>query len=216
MRIRLNETATSAVHEFASDGETLQFDCSRTASYRAERRAFLHDEQHDSFPAYRLPIDSANVVDSLAVCERSAWQLARYAVVGARYQLGNERFGTAEVSRSTASLVRLKALAVTETNGRIPLNEDETFAQAPEPTVGVMSAQKLEPKKTAVLNDSLKVIGSKRLQHLTVLAIDIGWFPVRTDRPPVSSVAASPTASRVLRMCYPQKNSRTPRLATNS
>ena len=55
--------------------------------------------------------------------ENQGWTIAKHI-------LGNERFGTAEVSRTTASLSRLKGLAATQTNGRTPLSEDETFAQA--------------------------------------------------------------------------------------
>ena len=122
MRIRLNETATSAVHEFASDGETLQFDCSRTASYRAERRAFLHDEQHDSFPAYRLPIDSANVVDSLSSLRKKrltarplrrrwskismtspSWSIARHRYCRCRCMVTNSRVARGNHTPATGS-----------------------------------------------------------------------------------------------------------------
>ena len=55
--------------------------------------------------------------------ENQGWTVAKHI-------LGNERFGTAEVSRTAASLARLKSLAATETNRGQPLIEDETFAQA--------------------------------------------------------------------------------------
>ena len=55
--------------------------------------------------------------------ENQGWTVAKHI-------LGNERFGTAEVSRSAASLARLKILASSQTNGRETLINDETFAQS--------------------------------------------------------------------------------------
>ena len=53
--------------------------------------------------------------------ENQGWGIAKYL-------LGLERFGTAEVSRSLASLARLKALAVEDVPGGRPLAEDPVFA----------------------------------------------------------------------------------------
>ena len=76
-----------------------------------------HETNATFFTDVRVPV--ANRLGE----ENQGWTVAKHI-------LGNERFGTAEVSRTTASLVRLKELAATQTNGREPLIEDETFAQA--------------------------------------------------------------------------------------
>ncbi len=53
--------------------------------------------------------------------EHQGWGIAKYL-------LGLERFGTAEVSRSLASLERLKRLASRSRGGEIPLLQDRRFA----------------------------------------------------------------------------------------
>ena len=55
--------------------------------------------------------------------ENQGWTVAKHI-------LGNERFGTAEVSRSAASLARLKTLARSQTNGQVALINDDTFSQS--------------------------------------------------------------------------------------
>ena len=75
----------------------------------------LHELNQTFFTDVRVPV--ANRVGE----EHQGWTVAKHI-------LGNERFGTAEVSRTVASLVRLKRLAESEVANGAPLSEDPEFA----------------------------------------------------------------------------------------
>jgi alkylation response protein AidB-like acyl-CoA dehydrogenase len=76
-----------------------------------------HEVNQVFFEGVRVPVDQRLGE------EHQGWAVAKYL-------LGLERFGTAEVSRSLASLGRLKALAAAAPPGGRPLLDDPRFAQA--------------------------------------------------------------------------------------
>ena len=77
----------------------------------------MHELNQTIFTDVRVPI--ANRVGE----ENQGWTIAKHI-------LGNERFGTAEVSRSTAMLHRLKDIASRERAGEQSLLENRDFAEA--------------------------------------------------------------------------------------
>jgi alkylation response protein AidB-like acyl-CoA dehydrogenase len=76
-----------------------------------------HEVNQVFFAGVRVPVDQRLGE------EHEGWAIAKYL-------LSLERFGTAEVSRSLASLGRLKALAAAPMAGSRPLLADERFAAA--------------------------------------------------------------------------------------
>jgi len=74
-----------------------------------------HELNQTFFSDVRVPVE--NCVGE----ENDGWTIAKHI-------LGNERFGTAEVSRSTAMLGRLKEIAAREVANGAPLGENGDFA----------------------------------------------------------------------------------------
>ena len=75
----------------------------------------LHEVNQTFFTDVRVPVDQ-RVGE-----ENDGWTVAKHI-------LGNERFGTAEVSRTTVSVKRLKQIASTQMNDGLSLMDDESFA----------------------------------------------------------------------------------------
>ena len=74
----------------------------------------LHELNQTTFTDVRVPVEQ-RIGE-----ENEGWTIAKHI-------LGNERFGTAEVSRSVASLERLKQIAAIERQDGHPLIENEDF-----------------------------------------------------------------------------------------
>ena len=75
----------------------------------------LHEVNQTFFDDVRVPVDQ-RVGD-----ENDGWTVAKHI-------LGNERFGTAEVSRTTVSVERLKRIAAEQSKDGVSLLDDESFA----------------------------------------------------------------------------------------
>ena len=73
-----------------------------------------HEVNQTFFTDVRVPVDQ-RVGD-----ENDGWTVAKHI-------LGNERFGTAEVSRTTVSVERLKQIAATQLKDGVSLMDDESF-----------------------------------------------------------------------------------------
>ena len=135
--------------------------------------------------------------------EHKGWSIAKYL-------LGLERFGTAEVSRSTASFARLKAIAGQEVAGGRPLIEDPVFAEKVAAVEIAMRALEITEQRflfgpggadaLGAEASMLKIRGTEVQQRILELALEaMGYYGCvqhgeaegeRRNEPPVGARAA--------------------------
>jgi len=105
----------------------------------------------------------------------------------AKHILGNERFGTADVSRSRVSLDRLKAFAASEINGATPLLETRGFAdELAEVEMDLIALETTEqrylfgeggPDAMGPEASMLKIRGTEVQQYISELLVEaLGYY----------------------------------------
>ena len=130
----------------------------------------LHELNQTFFTDVRVPVNQ-RVGE-----ENDGWTVAKHI-------LGNERFGTAEVSRTTVSLQRLKQIASTQLKDGASLMEDESFAtQLAETEIELKVLESTEmrflfgeggPDAMSFEASMLKIRGTEVQQMISELTVEV-------------------------------------------